>query len=94
MDVHLAIASKRDERRYSDRPIPAEVERRILDAGRLAGSARNRQPWEFVVVSDPTARPRVLDLFSGCGGLSLGFSLHPRSAAPYQSSTRPASVRA
>ena len=55
MDVHLAIASKRDERRYSDRPIPAEVERRILDAGRLAGSARNRQPWEFVVVSDPTA---------------------------------------
>ena len=54
MDVYLAIASKRDERRYADRGIPAEVERRILDAGRLAGSARNRQAWEFVVVSDPT----------------------------------------
>jgi nitroreductase len=54
VDVRLAIASKRDERRYADRPIPAEVERRILDAGRLAGSARNRQPWELVVVSDPS----------------------------------------
>jgi nitroreductase len=54
VDVYLAIASKRDERRYSERPIPAAVERRILDAGRLAGSARNRQPWEFVIVSDPT----------------------------------------
>jgi nitroreductase len=55
MDVHLAIASKRDERRYADRPIPAEVERRILDAGRLTGSARNAQPWELVVVSNPAA---------------------------------------
>ena len=54
MDVYLAIASKRDERRYADRPIPAGVERRILDAGRVTGSARNRQPWEFVVVSDPS----------------------------------------
>jgi nitroreductase len=53
VDVYLAIASKRDERHYSDRPIPGEVELRILDAGRLAGSARNRQPWELVVVSDP-----------------------------------------
>ena len=54
MDVYLAIASKRDERRYADRLLPAEVERRILDAGRVAGSARNRQPWELVVVSDAT----------------------------------------
>jgi len=53
VDVYLAIASKRDERRYADRAIPAEVERRILDAGRVTGSARNRQPWEFVIVSDP-----------------------------------------
>jgi nitroreductase len=50
VDVYLAIASKRDERNYSDAPIPAEVEHRILDAGRLSGSARNRQQWEFVIV--------------------------------------------
>lgn len=50
MDLHLAVASKRDVRAYSGEPVPAEAERRILDAGRLAGSARNRQPCRFVVV--------------------------------------------
>jgi len=51
MDVYLAIASKRDERAYADAPIPAEVRQRILDSGRLTGNSRNRQRWEFVVVS-------------------------------------------
>lgn len=55
MDVYTAIASKRDERRYAERPVPEESLTRILDAGRLAGSARNRQPWELVVVSDRAA---------------------------------------
>jgi nitroreductase len=55
VDTWLAIASKRDERNYADRPIPEEVERRILDAGRVSGSARNAQAWEFVVVSDREA---------------------------------------
>lgn len=51
MDPYLAIASKRDERLYADAPIPAEVRRRILDAGRLSGSSKNRQRWEFALVS-------------------------------------------
>src|SRR5215218_787722 len=50
MDTFLTIASKRDQRRYADRDIPIEVRDRILDAGRIAGSARNRQPWRFVVL--------------------------------------------
>jgi len=48
MDTFLAIASKRDQREYADREIPEEVVRRILDAGRIAGSAKNRQPWRFM----------------------------------------------
>lgn len=59
MDVQLAIASKRDTRRYDEAALPAETEGRILDAGRLAGSARNRQPWSFVVVADEVVRQRV-----------------------------------
>jgi nitroreductase len=51
VDPYLAIASKRDERAYADTPIPADVRQRILDGGRLSGSSRNRQRWEFVVVS-------------------------------------------
>lgn len=51
MEPYLAIVSKRDERAYADSPVPAEVRHRILDAGRLSGSSRNRQQWEFVVVS-------------------------------------------
>ena len=44
MDTFLAIASKRDTRRYADRAIPQEIAERILQAGRVSGSARNRQP--------------------------------------------------
>src|SRR5579864_5956338 len=50
MDAYLAIASKRDERAYADTPIPEDVVRRILDCGRLSGSSRNTQQWEFVIV--------------------------------------------
>ena len=52
MDTYLAITSRREVRDYEDRPIPADVERRILEAGRLAGSAANKQPWRVVVVGD------------------------------------------
>jgi nitroreductase len=51
VDPYLAIASKRDVRAYSDAAIPPELRERILDSGRLSGSSRNRQRWEFVVVS-------------------------------------------
>jgi nitroreductase len=51
VDPYLAIASKRDERAYADTPIPADLRQRILDGGRLSGNSRNRQRWEFVVVS-------------------------------------------
>jgi nitroreductase len=61
VDTYLAIASKRDERAYADAPVPAEVERRILDCGRLTGSSQNTQRWEFVVVSGD-ARQRLADV--------------------------------
>jgi nitroreductase len=61
MDAFLAIVSKRDTRRYADRPVPAEVIERILQAGRLAGSARNRQPWRFLVVESRDRRVRLAE---------------------------------
>jgi nitroreductase len=61
MDTFLVIASKRDTRRYADRPIPADVERRILDAGRVSGSGQNRQPWRFLVVADAERREALAE---------------------------------
>ena len=59
MDAFLAIASKRDGRAYADTPIPDAVASRILDAGRLSGSSRNTQKWEFVLVE--AARAELAD---------------------------------
>ena len=61
METFLAIASRRELREYERRPLPPEVERRILDAGRLAGSASNRQPWRFLVVEDAGRRERLAE---------------------------------
>jgi nitroreductase len=55
MDTFLAVASRREVRDYTDQPIPEEIVHRILDAGRLSGSSRNTQQWQFVVVKDREA---------------------------------------
>ncbi len=60
MDTFLAIASKRDVRDYAETPVPADVRTQILDAGRLSGSSRNTQKWEFVVVAG-AAQERLAD---------------------------------
>lgn len=61
MDTYLAIASKRDTKRYAEKPIPDDVVERILDAGRVAGSAQNRQPWRLLVVDDSGRRERLAE---------------------------------
>jgi nitroreductase len=59
VDCFLAIASKREVRAYADRPLPDEVVERILQAGRVTGSSKNRQAWRFDVVESAGARERV-----------------------------------
>jgi nitroreductase len=61
MDAYLAVVSKREVREYLARPLEPEIERKILDAGRVAGSAKNRQPWTFIVVRDDTAVETVAE---------------------------------
>jgi nitroreductase len=52
MDVFEAIRTVLAVRRYQDRPVPEATVRRIVEAGRLTGSAMNEQPWHFIVVQD------------------------------------------
>ncbi|MDH5794522.1 MAG: nitroreductase family protein [Candidatus Bathyarchaeota archaeon] len=53
MSLLDVIFSRRSVRRYKSDPMPEEVMKNILEAGRLAPSATNAQPWHFVVVTDP-----------------------------------------
>jgi len=52
MDVFEAVRTMLAVRRYQDKPVPEAVLRRIVEAGRLTGSAKNLQPWHFIVVQD------------------------------------------
>jgi nitroreductase len=59
VEAYLAVVSRREVREYLARPLEPEVEHRILEAGRVAGSAKNRQPWTFVVIRDDDAIEQV-----------------------------------
>lgn len=45
------LKERRSIRDYKDKKIPKKVLKEIIDCGRLAPSARNVQPWEFIVVT-------------------------------------------
>ncbi len=59
MHVFEAIKSRRSIRSFLDRPIEEEKLLRVLEAGRLAPSAKNLQEWKFVVVRDRELRKKV-----------------------------------
>jgi nitroreductase len=52
MDVFDAVRTMLAVRRYQDKPVPEPTLRRIVEAGRLTGSAKNVQPWHFIVIQD------------------------------------------
>jgi nitroreductase len=47
-----AIRKRRSVRKYTGASIPRQDLEKIVDAGRLAASGSNRQPWDFIVVTD------------------------------------------
>ena len=56
MDTLEFFKKRRSIRKYQDREVPKEVLEVILEAGRIAPSARNAQPWKFIVVTDADTR--------------------------------------
>lgn len=61
MDVKEAIGIRRSVRSYEDREIPEEDLNTILNAARLAPSARNEQSWKFIVVRDREKREALAE---------------------------------
>jgi nitroreductase len=53
MDALEAIRKRRSVRSYTGESIPREDLETIIDAGRLAPTGHNKQPWDFIVVTDP-----------------------------------------
>ena len=52
MEALEAIRRRRSVRQYTGESIPREDLEKIVDAGRLAPTGNNRQPWDFIVVTD------------------------------------------
>lgn len=65
MDVMTAIRERRSIRSFQDRPVEEDKLQRVLEAGRLAPSARNLQEWKFVVVRDHELRRKLVDAANG-----------------------------
>jgi len=55
MDILDGLRTLLAVRQYQDRPVPDDAVRRIVEAGRLTGSAMNAQPWHFIVIQDRDA---------------------------------------
>jgi nitroreductase len=52
LDPYECILTKLDVREFDSNPVPSELKMKILEAGRLTGSARNLQHWRFILVED------------------------------------------
>ncbi len=65
IDIIQAIRSRRSIRKYQDRPIEPDKLMRVLEAGRLAPSAKNMQEWKFIVVRDAETRKRLSEAALG-----------------------------
>lgn len=62
MDAIEALRTRRSVRSFVDRPVDRKDLETIVDCGRLAASANNLQPWQFVVVTKRETRQRIAAL--------------------------------
>ncbi len=81
MDALEAIRSRRSVRRYTEAAIPKEDLSAIVDAGRLAATGNNRQPWDFIVVTEKSmiADLKVSGTWMECAGAVIVVVMDPKS---------------
>lgn len=60
MDVFTAIEKRRSIRKYLPKDVEEDKIRKVLEAARLAPSAKNRQEWRFIVVKDKKKREELV----------------------------------
>jgi nitroreductase len=62
LDTFTCIRTRREIRDYLNKPISDESLRKILEAGRLAPSSKNSQPWHFVVIRNRETLGKIASL--------------------------------
>ena len=63
MNIDQIVRSRRSIRAYKPDPVEPEKIEAILEAGRLAPSACNLQPWAFVLITDPARRKAFIEVY-------------------------------
>jgi nitroreductase len=81
MDALEAIRKRRSVRHYTGDPIPRRDLETIVDAGRLAASGYNAQPWDFIVVTEQEMidQLKVVAWWMGEAGAIIAVALDPSS---------------
>ena len=82
MEFFEVIRTRRSIRKYTGAPVPCEELEKIVDAGRLAASGVNRQPWEFIVVTQPEIMLRLripADHWTEKAGAIIAVVIDPQS---------------
>lgn len=62
--LYTLVKQRYSCRNYSDRPVDRDTVVAVLDAARLAPSACNRQPWEFLVIDSEPLRSKVIESYN------------------------------
>ncbi|ORV82001.1 nitroreductase [Mycobacterium interjectum] len=70
MEAWDAIRARRNVRQYKPDPVPEADLDRIAEAGWRAPSAKNRQPWDFVIVTDPAQLQELSTVWRGAGHIA------------------------
>jgi nitroreductase len=70
MNVSDAIRLKRTVRKFQDKPLPEDVIRPILNAGRRAQSSKNEQGWRFIVIQNKITLRALSELGNFAGHLA------------------------
>jgi nitroreductase len=65
MDVLEAIRDRRSIRKYKEVPVPPDKLHKVLEAGRIAPSAGNRQEWKFIVITQKDLKDKMVDACRG-----------------------------
>lgn len=82
MNLPDLIKSRRTIRKYSDRKVPQDMVKEILEVARWAPSAHNLQPWKFVVIDNADIIGRIADLLDKkAEELFSGFNIVMRDTA-------------